>query len=146
VREHQNVSVVVIKTGFEHELIIKYNQYDLYIFDEGQFFDQKIAQYLSELVFMGKRIYFTALLHDFKDEVFPTTQAVMTLPEVSNIKKLYNQCSICGKDGLHSARMYQGKIVSAGPQVLIGDMGSSEKEYTYIGICTYCKKQALGKI
>jgi thymidine kinase len=146
VREHENVDVVVLGYNHEFELSLKYRGYDIYIFDEGQFFEIGIAKILSQLAFDGKEIFFTALLHDFKDEIFTTTQTVMSLPEVSNIKKLYNQCSLCGKNGFHSARMLNGKIVEAGPQIIIGGMEDEPDKYIYIGICTYCKKNALCKI
>jgi len=145
-REHENVSVAVLPYGRESELLITYQGYDIYIFDEGQFFEIGLARTLSQLAFNGKEIYFTGLLHDFKDEIFLTTQAVMTLPEVSNVKKLYNQCSLCGKNGFHSARMLNGKIVNSGPQIMIGGMKDEPDNYSYIGICTYCKKKALGQI
>jgi hypothetical protein len=40
--------------------------------------------------------------------------------------------------------MLNGKILNFGPQIVIGDLDNKAIDYSYIGVCAYCKKIALG--
>jgi thymidine kinase len=141
IRDFDNIDVLVVERGEEISLLD--SDYDVYIFDEGHFFHPGLKDVILRLLTAGKKIYFAALDYDFVDHPFPTTAAILLLPEAKIFRK-YNQCSICGHSGGRSARLYRGRIVMSGPREMIGD-NADRDGYSYIGVCLPCKLSLIEK-
>lgn len=142
----EHINVAVVPYGKEQELLD--TEANLIIVDECQFFSTEIATVLTELVKSGKNVYSTGLLHDFKGNVFTTSEAVMKSSAVTSIRKLWSQCGRCHEEGaMLSARIDENdKIVSEGTQVMVGDDEPNEEKMRYIAIHHRCKMMELGEI
>lgn len=145
-KQWKNIDVKVLPYGQEEELLE--TEANLVIFDEGQFFSPPVATVVAQLIKNGKEIYFTGLLHDFQDKVFPTSEAMMRSKETTNIRKLWAQCSRCqGEMAFSSARVDKSdKIINEGAQVMIGDDKLNKEEIRYIAIHQQCRMRELGLI
>jgi len=144
--EWDHVDIWVVPFGKENNLLS--SDHDLILIEEGQFFSPKIAPILAELNEKGMEIYFTGLLHDFQDNVFPTSEAVMSLKEVTNIRKLWAQCNCCQEyTALLSSRLDENdKIIYEGPQEVVGSDVLNTQKIKYVAHCHRCKWGLLGLI
>lgn len=94
--------------------------YDIFAFDEGQFFSKEIVSIIKYLVSKGKDVMVAALNLDFRGKpIGYTGELLLNADEVIH-KKAY--CSVCGKPALYSQRLVDGKPYTAGEgNVFIGD-------------------------
>lgn len=88
--------------------------------DEIQLFSPSIVEILIQQLHQGKTILASGLDTDFRGEMFPTSQALMSVPETT-INRLRAVCSVCRQyNATRTQRLRDGQPVSKqDPQVLI---------------------------
>ncbi|MSR84890.1 hypothetical protein EXS71_00380 [Candidatus Uhrbacteria bacterium] len=91
--------------------------------DEVQFFPTEIVSLLETELRRGKTILISGLDNDFRGQMFPTSQAIMALPETI-IQRSRAVCSVCRQyNATRTQRLRHGKPVPIhDPQVLIDDL------------------------
>jgi thymidine kinase len=67
---------------------------------------------------------------DFKTELFEGSKRLLELSD--SIEEIKNTCHYCNKKAIFNARFVAGRVVSEGPQVLLG------AEETYLPVCAGC--------
>lgn len=109
-----------------------YNEYkpDVIIVDECQFLTAKQVEDLKDLTqFIPVLCY--GLLTNFKTYLFEGSKRLIELAD--SISEIKSVCR-CGRKATINARLLNGKVVTDGPEVLIG------ADETYEGRCYWCYK------
>lgn len=101
--------------------------YDCIIVDEVQFATPKQIDFLSDIAdFMNVPVVCYGLRADFKNELFPGSERLITTCDV--IKELKTVCW-CGKKATCNARYNENGIIRDGDQVVLGANDS------YVALC-----------
>ncbi|MCS6905530.1 MAG: hypothetical protein RML72_01820 [Bacteroidia bacterium] len=82
-------------------------QFEVYAFDEAQFFDEEIVKVCTELVRRGKKVYVSGLDLDYQSIPFYGIATLMAF--ATTVTKLQAECTICGKPASRSFRKTQNK-------------------------------------
>jgi thymidine kinase len=81
---------------------INLDEFDIYAFDEAQFFDEEIVNVCLRLAQKGKTVYVSGLDLDYRSVPFSGMATLMAL--ATSVTKLQAQCSACGKPASRSFR------------------------------------------
>jgi thymidine kinase len=74
--------------------------------DEGQFFDEGLAQVASDLARSGARVVVAALDRDFRTQPFPVSAAL--IERADRVDLLRAVCGRCGAEATHTQRLVDG--------------------------------------
>ncbi len=104
--------------------------------DEAQFLTAAQVKQLSNIVdYLDIPVICYGLKNDFKNELFEGSRELLTMAD--KIEELKTICE-CGKKATCNMRLLNGKIVTTGNQILIGDL-------EYKSICRKCYKERIKK-
>jgi thymidine kinase len=106
---------------------------DHLICDE-QFYPASHIDVFAELADRNIDVHCFGILTDFSGRLFPACQRLPELADVADELELRTYCW-CGAPGRMNARVVAGQVVYAGPQVAIGDTGSSAERVSYAVPC-----------
>ncbi|MEG2310659.1 MAG: thymidine kinase [Clostridia bacterium] len=102
--------------------------------DEAQFLSTKHVDQLSDIVdFLDIPVICYGLRADFRNELFEGSKRLFTIAD--KIEELKTICD-CGKKAVMNMRLLDGKIVTIGEQILIGDA-------EYKSVCRKCYKEKI---
>lgn len=79
------------------------NDYDVFVFDEVQFFNKKVIEMIKALLVLNKTVICGGLDMDFSGEPFPITAHLMAMAE--EVTKLHAVCDHCGENAYVSHRL-----------------------------------------
>ena len=103
------------------------SEYDALIVDEAQFLSEEQVNRLADIVDnYDIPVICYGLRTDFKANMFPGSKRLLEIAD--KIEEVKTVCW-CGKKATHNARIFNGKIVRDGAQVM---MGGNE---SYIALC-----------
>lgn len=120
----------------EFNILQKTNPVDVIIADEAQFFTAAQAEQLRDIADNGPPVMCYGLRGNFQSHFFAGSLRLFELADtISEIKTI---CS-CGNKAIVNARITNGKVVTDGPEIL---MGGNE---SYISMCHKCWKEAVAK-
>ena len=103
------------------------SEYDALIVDEAQFLSEEQVNKLADIVDnYDIPVICYGLRTDFKANMFPGSKRLLEIAD--KIEEVKTVCW-CGKKATHNARIFNGKIVRDGAQVM---MGGNE---SYIALC-----------
>lgn len=99
--------------------------------DEAQFLEPAFVDHLRAVARdFDVPVICYGLRTDFKTELFPGSKRLLELSDT--IEEVKNTCHFCNKKAIFNARLIDKKIVSEGPQLLLG------AEETYLPVCPQC--------
>lgn len=94
------------------------------IIDEAQFVTEAQADALADLADNGVEVDAYGLLTDFRDRLFPGSRRLVEIADELVALPLRARCW-CGRPGNVNARIVDGRLVTDGPQVLVGDTAAA---------------------
>lgn len=103
---------------------------DVIIVDECQFLTETQVNELKELTAKIPVLCF-GLLTNFQTKLFEGSKRLIELAD--SISEIKSVCK-CGKKATLNARLINGKVITSGPEILIG------ADETYEGRCYWCYK------
>jgi thymidine kinase len=87
---------------------------------------------------LGIDVYAFGILADFRTKLFPGSQRLVELADRVETLQVKALCW-CGEPATHNARVINGRMVTEGEQVVVGDTGNnkaaSKEEVTYEVLC-----------
>lgn len=89
-----------------------FENYDVFLIDEVQFFNSRILTAIETLLREGKTVIVAGLDLDFKGQPFFTVSTLMSIAE--NVVKLHAVCSECGDDAWVSHKEEGGQRIQLG--------------------------------
>ena len=96
---------------------------DFIICDEAQFYTERQIEELAMVVDgLGIDVYAFGILADFRTKLFPGSQRLVELADRVETLQVKALCW-CGEPATHNARVINGKMVTEGEQVVVGDTG-----------------------
>ena len=102
--------------------------------DEAQFLNRNHVDQLSDLVdYLDIPVICYGLRSDFRNELFEGSKALLSIAD--KIEELKTICE-CGKKATCNMRVLNGKVVTSGNQVFIGDL-------EYKSVCRKCYKERV---
>lgn len=116
---------------------------DFIICDEAQFYTERQIEELAMVVDgLGIDVYAFGILADFRTKLFPGSQRLVELADRVETLQVKALCW-CGEPATHNARVINGKMVTEGEQVVVGDTGGTltnnpngkNEEVTYEVLC-----------
>ena len=111
---------------------------DFIICDEAQFYTERQIEELAMIVDgLNIDVYAFGLLADFRTKLFPGSQRLIELADRVDTLQVRALCW-CGEPATHNARVINGKMVTEGEQVVVGDINSATgaaEEVTYEVLC-----------
>lgn len=104
------------------------------LIDEAQFLTKEHVYQLSNIVdYLDIPVICYGLKTDFRNELFEGSKALLALSD--KIEELKTICD-CGKKATCNMRIINGKIVTSGDQIFIGDT-------EYKSVCRKCYKERV---
>ncbi len=101
----------------------------LIIADEAQFYHPKQIEQLAKVVdHLGIDVYALGLLTDSRSLQFPGSKRLVELADAMERIQARALCW-CGQPASQNARVIDGKIVTTGPQVMVGDTEAGDIQY-----------------
>lgn len=112
------------------------NRIDYLICDEVQFYQPEQIEQLATLVDdFGIDIFTFGITADFRTELFPGSKRLYELADRVSVLQVEALCW-CGRKATHNARLINGKMVTEGEQVVVGDTSpNSPFSVTYEVLC-----------
>lgn len=114
---------------------------DFIICDEAQFYTERQIEELAMIVDgLGIDVYAFGILADFRTKLFPGSQRLVELADRVETLQVKALCW-CGEPATHNARVINGKMVTEGEQVVVGDTSgksdskSGTEEVSYEVLC-----------
>ena len=108
---------------------------DFLVCDEAQFYTvahiDQLARIVDELQI---DVSCFGILTDFRTRLFPASKRLVELCDRMETLQVRPRCW-CGEPATHNARTVNGRMVTEGSQVVIGDTGSPEAEVAYQVLC-----------
>lgn len=98
--------------------------YDVIGIDEAQLFDESILKFVKVLLREKKHVVAAGLSLDYKGNPFGHMAELMV--EADECIQCFACCSVCGQPASFTQRVIDGKVVTDGSVVLIGDKESYE--------------------
>lgn len=89
------------------DLVWQKDNYDVYVFDEVQFFNDSVIEVIKFFLSQDKMVICGGLDMDFSGEPFPITSYLQSIAE--EIIKLHAVCTECGEDAYVSHRLTESK-------------------------------------
>lgn len=100
-------------------------------FDEAQFFQKdQFLLIILKLLKKGKRVIISGLDLTFQGKPFGSMPELLSLAD--EVLKLTAICEVCGEPATKTQRLFKGKPLTSGPEVIIG---GKEGEIRYIPVC-----------
>jgi len=100
---------------------------DFFICDEAQFYTAEQIEQLAKIVDgLGIDVYAFGILADFRTKLFPGSARLVELADRVQTLQVEALCW-CGERATHNARTVDGKMVTEGEQVVVGDVSTSSK-------------------
>jgi thymidine kinase len=113
---------------------------DFIICDEAQFYTERQIEELAMIVDgLGIDVYAFGILADFRTKLFPGSQRLVELADRVETLQVKALCW-CGEPATHNARVINGKMVTEGEQVVVGDTNAANgntgvEEVSYEVLC-----------
>ncbi|HOQ53498.1 MAG TPA: thymidine kinase [Micropruina sp.] len=108
---------------------------DYLICDEAQFYTgahiDQLARVVDELQL---DVYCFGILTDFRTELFPATRRLVELCDRMELLQVRPRCW-CGEPATHNARTVNGRMVTEGSQVVVGDVAAEQGQVAYEVLC-----------
>jgi thymidine kinase len=129
-----------------HKLIVERlsigEKINFIICDEAQFYTATQIEQLAQIVDgLGIDVYAFGILSDFRTKLFPGSARLVELADRVQTLQVEALCW-CGERATHNARTVDGKMVTEGEQVVIGDVSSnSTVEYEVL-----CRRHHMRKV
>jgi thymidine kinase len=100
---------------------------DIVAIEEGQFWDDGLAEVVGKLADAGKQVLVTGLDQDFRGDPFGPMPALMALAD--QVTKLTAICMVCGEPATRTQRLIDGQPAPAdSPLIMVGGMGDERYE------------------
>lgn len=96
--------------------------YDVIGIDEAQLFDESILTFVRKLLAEKKEVIIAGLATNFQGKPFGHMPELII--EADEVVQKFACCSICGQAAQFSQRVINGKEVTSGAEVVIGDVES----------------------
>jgi thymidine kinase len=92
---------------------------------EAQFFKHDLSEQLAKIVDgLGIDVYAFGILSDFRTKLFPGSARLVELADrVQNLQ--VEALCWCGERATHNARIIDGKMVTQGEQIVVGDVSTT---------------------
>ncbi|MFB9376139.1 thymidine kinase [Kineococcus gynurae] len=101
-------------------------QVDYVVGDEAQFYSPEQVEQLARVVDdLGIDVFAFGITADFRTRLFPGSARLIELADRVEVPQVEAICW-CGARATHNARTVDGRMVVAGDQVLVGDVGRVE--------------------
>jgi len=125
----------ILQAKFKEESII--SRIKIYIFDEVQFFSDKIIELVKRLDRLNKIVLLAGLNLTYAEEPFGPVPSLMALADEIIVLKAV--CAICGSfEATRTMRLIEGKPAPLkGEKIIVGDVGNGGK-VTYQPVCKEC--------
>jgi thymidine kinase len=112
-----------------HKLIVERlsigGRINFIICDEAQFYSAQQIEQLAKIVDgLDIDVYAFGILADFRTKLFPGSARLVELADRVQTLQVEALCW-CGERATHNARIIDGKMVTEGEQVVVGDVSSS---------------------
>ena len=108
---------------------------DYLVCDEAQFYSAEQIDQLARVADeLSIDVFVFGLLTDFRGELFPASRRLVELSDRLETLQVQPLCW-CGQRATHNARTVDGKMVTEGEQVMVGDTGESGTEIAYEVLC-----------
>ena len=119
---------------------------DYLICDEAQFYLSEQIDQLARIVDeLQIDVYAFGILADFRTKLFPGSQRLIELADRTETLPLGPLCW-CGNKGTHNARTVDGKMVTEGSQVEVGDTADGgEQVIRYEVLCRMHHRRKVTK-
>lgn len=128
IKTHDNIFKKAVSVQNLESILQSIEQFDVYCFDEIQFFDVEVIDIILKLKELNKEVVVAGLDLDFKREWFKTSLALYNIADVK--ETLLATCGICGESAGFSLRLTASKEIF--------QLGAEEK---YIPVCIGCHKK-----
>lgn len=125
VKTHDGIYREAIAIKNSNELVRYIDDFDVFCFDEIQFFDLAVPEIIHTLHFFNKTVIVAGLNFDYKREWFANSRAISEIAD--EVILLHARCFYCGEDADQSLRLVNSDKLF--------ELGSSEK---YVPACTNC--------
>ncbi len=100
---------------------------DYLICDEAQFYDTEQVDQLARVVDdLGVDVIAVGILTDFRTRLFPGSQRLVELCDRVEVLQVRPLCW-CGAVATHNARTVDGRMVTEGDQVVVGDTAAVDE-------------------
>ena len=108
---------------------------DYLICDEAQFYTPEQVEQLARLVDeLGIDVFAFGITSDFRTRLFPGSARLLELADRVNVLQVEALCW-CGARATHNARTVDGVMVTAGEQVVVGDVAVTSGEVAHEVLC-----------
>lgn len=108
---------------------------DYLICDEAQFYTSEQIEQLARVADeLQLDVYAFGILADFRTRLFPGSQRLVELADRVETLQIRPLCW-CGQPGTHNARTVNGRMVTEGTQVVVGDTLASDAVVKYEVLC-----------
>ena len=129
-----------------HKFVVEHlsmgDRIDYIICDEAQFYQPEQIDGLAKIVDgLGIDVYAFGILADFRTRLFPGSARLVELADRVNALQVEALCW-CGSRATHNARTINGVMVTEGEQVVVGDVGLSEK----VAYEVLCRRHHMRKV
>lgn len=119
-----------IEVGPDHDFwaattgaLVAGHRVDYLVCDEAQFYTTTQIDDLARIVDdLGIDVYCFGILADFRTELFPGSRRLVELADSIQLLQARPRCW-CGAPATHNARLVDGRMVTEGDQVAVGDTG-----------------------
>ena len=129
-----------------HKFVVEHlslgDRIDYIICDEAQFYQPDQIDGLAKIVDgLGIDVYAFGILADFRTRLFPGSARLVELADRVNALQVEALCW-CGSRATQNARTINGVMVTEGEQVVVGDVGISEK----VAYEVLCRRHHMRKV
>lgn len=112
---------------------------DYLVCDEAQFYRPEQVEQLARVVDeAGVDVFAFGILSDFRTRLFPGSRRLVELADRVEMLQVQTLCW-CGARATHNARTFDGLMVTAGAQVVVGD---TRREVS-VGYEVLCRKHHM---
>lgn len=115
---------------------------DYLVCDEAQFYRPEQVEQLARVVDeKGLDVFTFGILSDFRTRLFPGSRRLVELADRIEMLQVQALCW-CGARATHNARTVDGRMVTAGAQVVVGDT----RRQMAIGYEILCRKHHMQRV
>lgn len=108
---------------------------DYLICDEAQFYtDEQVDQLARVVDELGIDVHCFGILADFRTRLFPGSRRLVELADRVERPAAMPLCW-CGRPATHNARIVEGRMVTEGDQVAVGDTATPQAAVHYEVLC-----------
>lgn len=110
---------------------------DYLVCDETQFYDPEQIDQLARIVDeLGVDVFAVGILTDFRTLLFPGSRRLVELADRMETLQVRSLCW-CGKRATHNARTVDGRMVTEGAQVVVGNTAETEEAFVAEPVAAY---------